>query len=274
MHEHPPRSEPVSSGTVTSADGTTIAFACYGAGQPVILIGGASYDRSTMAGVADALAGDLLAITYDRRGRGASTNHDIEFAGERELEDLDALIDQVGGSAALFGHSSGGVLALEAAMGGMPIERLVVYEPPYMLEGTRPLPSADLFDRLRVLVREDRREEAVALFYTEAVALPPAVIDGMRAAPVWGRLTALAHTLPYDIAVYSDYRLPTGRLATLGIPALAIDGSESFPWIRITAQEVANSIAFARHLTLGGQDHLSVLQRPEALREPLVEFLT
>ena len=134
------------SSRISSADGTTIAFDRYGEGKPLILIGGASYDRSTIVGVAEAIAGDLLAVTYDRRGRGGSTNEDTEFARERELEDLEALLHQVGGSASLFGHSSGGVLALEAAMRGMPIERLVVFEPPYMLEGTRPLPPTDLLN--------------------------------------------------------------------------------------------------------------------------------
>jgi hypothetical protein len=159
-------------------------------------------------------------------------------------------------------------------MRGMPIERLVVYEPPYMVKGTRPLPPADLFDRLRALVREDRRDDAMDVFYNEAIGLPAAVIDGLRAAPVWGRMTGLAHTLPYDVAVYSDYRLPTERLATLGVPTLAIDGSEGFPWIRATTQAVADAIPRANHLTLAGEDHTSVLQRSDALRKPLVDFLT
>jgi pimeloyl-ACP methyl ester carboxylesterase len=262
------------SGTVTSVDGTTIAFECYGGGKPVILVGGASYDRSMLAGVAEVIAaGGGLAITYDRRGRGQSTNSDAEFAAERELEDLQALVDRVGGSVSVFGHSSGGVLALEAVMHGMAIERLAVYEPPYMVEGTRAWPPADLFDRLRALVRDDRRDEAMTAFYTEAVGLPAAVIDRMRSTPVWERWTALAHTLPYDIAVYSDYRVPVDRLTRVEVPTLVIAGSESFPWIRATVQAVSEAIALGRHLILMGEDHLSVLQRPEALRGPLADFV-
>jgi pimeloyl-ACP methyl ester carboxylesterase len=265
----------VSTSTVTSTDGTRIAFDCRGEGSTVILIGGASYDRSMLAAVAGVIAGDLSAVTYDRRGRGASTDEDTEFAPDRELEDLGVLINRVGGSASLFGHSSGGVLALEAAMRGMPIERLVVYEPPYMVEGTRPLPATDLFDRLCALVRADRRDEAVGLFYTEAVGLSAETIDGMRRTPLWRQLTALAHTLPYDISVYSgNYRLPTDRLATLRIPALAIDGSGSLPWIRATAQAVADAIPLAQHHTVPGEDHTSVLERPEPLGKALLDFLT
>ena len=258
--------------SVTSADGTKIAFDSYGEGGPVILIGGAHNDRSNLTGVAHAIAADRLAVAYDRRGRGASTNEDTEFAVERELEDLGALIEVLSGAAGLFGHSSGGILAIEAAMRGMPIEQLVVYEPPYMVEGTRPLPPAELFPRLCALVREDRRDEVVVAFYTEAVGLRSEVVEEMRAAPVWDRMTALAHTLPYDAAIPGDYRVPSDRLAALSVPTLVIDGSQSPAWMRATAQAMADAIPRAERLTLAGEDH-GVLQRPEALQKPLLDFL-
>lgn len=263
-----------SSTSVTSADRTTIAFDQYGEGSPVIVIGGAYNDRSTVAGVAAAISSaNLAAVTYDRRGRGASTNNDSAFATERELDDLSAMIEALGGSVSVFGHSSGAVLALEAAMRRLPIERLAVYEPSYIVDGTRPLPPDDLDEHLAGLVREGRREDAAVLFLTAAVGLPTATVEGMRAAPVWGRLTALAHTLPYDLAVHHGYRLPTARLAELELPLLALDGSESSPWIRATARAVAHTVPGGRHLTLEGQDH-SVLAHPEALRPALVEFFS
>ncbi len=263
-----------SRGSVSSDDRTTIAFDRYGDGRPVILIGGAYNDRSTVAGLAESIsAGELGAVTYDRRGRGASTNNDSGFEPERELEDLSALIEALGGPVSVFGHSSGAVLALEAAMQGLPIERLAVYEPSYMVAGTRPLPPDDVDKRVAGLVREGRRDDAVVLFSTEAVGLPAEMVEGMRVTPAWGRLTSLAHTLPYDLAVHRGYRLPTERLAELELPLLTLDGSESFPWIRATARAVAQAVAGARHLTLEGQDH-SVLQRPEALRPALVEFFS
>lgn len=262
------------SGSIRSADRTTIAFDRYGDGRPVIVIGGAYNDRSTVAGVAEAISsGNLGAVTYDRRGRGASTNNDSEFEPERELEDLAALIEALGGSVSVFGHSSGAVLALEAAMHRLPVDRLAVYEPSYMVDGTRVLPPDDLVERLSALVRDGPRNDAVVLFSTEAVGLPIDMVEGMRAAPVWGGLTALAHTLPYDLAAHHGYRLPTGRLAELELALLALDGSESFSWIRATARAVASVVPGARHLTLEGQDH-SVLQHPEALRPALVEFFS
>jgi pimeloyl-ACP methyl ester carboxylesterase len=260
--------------SVVSADGTTIAYDRYGEGRPVVLIGGAYNDRSTVAGVAAAITtGSLAGVTYDRRGRGASTNEDSEFSPQRELEDLAAVIDAVGGSAAVFGHSSGGVLALEAAIRGLPIDRLAVYEPSFMVPGTRPLPPEDLFDRLRALVRADRRDDAVALFSTEAVGLPAAMVDGMRKAPVWGWLTGLAHTLPYDVAVHPGYALPTERLSALARPLLAIDGSESPAWARATTAGLADAVPGAVYLTLQGEDH-SVLHHPDGLRLPLVDFFS
>ncbi len=90
---------PPITGSVSSVDRTAIAFDRYGDGRPVILIGGAYNDRSTVAGVAAAMSsGELAPVTYDRRGRGASTNNDAEFRIERELEDLSAIIETLGGS--------------------------------------------------------------------------------------------------------------------------------------------------------------------------------
>ena len=111
-----------------------------------------------------------------------------------------------------------------------------------MVDGTRLLPPDDLDERMCAMVREGRRDDAVVLFSTEAVGLPTAIVEGMRASPGWGWLTALAHTLPYDLAVHHGYRLPTERLAELELPLLALDGSESFPWIRATAQAMARAI--------------------------------
>ncbi|MGW5364796.1 alpha/beta fold hydrolase [Actinopolymorpha pittospori] len=144
--------------TVTSSDGTTIAFERYGEGPPVILIGGACNDRSTVAGLAASLASDVTAIAYDRRGRGGSGDNGSDYSVTREVDDIAALIERVGGSASLFGHSSGAILAIEATLRGLPVNALAAYEPPYVVDGTRPHPGADLGDRLRVLIEQERRD--------------------------------------------------------------------------------------------------------------------
>lgn len=262
--------EPIT-GDLTSSDGTRIAYHRYGEGPPVIIIGGAQHNATTVAAVAAAIANDIPAVTYDRRARGASTNEDRDFRSERELEDLAAVLDAVGGVAGVFGHSSGAVLALEATMAGLPIPRLAVYEPPYIVEGTRPLPPGDVYERIRGLAQAGRREETVVAFFSEAVGLPDSVVDGLRSGPAWGHLMEFADALPYDVAVHRDFRVPLDRLTRLELPVLVVDGSASFPWIRETARAVAAAIPGAKRLTLDGVDH-SVFAHPEAIRQPLVDF--
>jgi pimeloyl-ACP methyl ester carboxylesterase len=256
----------------SSADGTRIAVERRGDGPPLILIGGAFNDRSTVAALAIMLAPDVTAVTYDRRGRGDSGDGD-DYTLEREIEDLAAVIGHAGGSASLFGHSSGGALALEAAQRGLAVEKLAVYEPSYVIEGSRPRPGADIGDRLLALLGKGRRDEATVLFLRESVGVPAEMVEGMRNSPTWGWLTALAHTLPYDVAVCGPgCVLPADRLATITAPTLAIAGDQSPDWLRTATRAVADAIPGARHVTLEGQDH-GVLNQPEALRPLLRDFL-
>jgi pimeloyl-ACP methyl ester carboxylesterase len=271
--------------TVASADGTPIAIEWTGLETPVILIGGAFNDRSTVAALAGTLAPYATAVTYDRRGRGDSgggsdtTGSSATAGGQssgivaREIEDLAAVIGHVGGTASVFGHSSGAVLALEAARRGVSISTLAVYEPSYIPEGSRLRPAADLFGRITALTGQGRSDEAAALFLAEAVGVPAGMIDGMRASDMWGWFTGLAHTLPADVAVCGPGAvLPADRLAAVRVPTLAIDGGESWDWIREATRAVAGAIPGARYLTLEGQDH-GVLNQPEALRLVLAGFL-
>jgi len=259
--------------SVTSADGTRIALERVGDGAPVILIGGAYNDRSTVAALAAVLAPDFTAITYDRRGRGGSGNNDRGFDVNREFDDLAAVIEAAGGTASVFGHSSGGVLAIGAALRGLPIGRLAVYEPSYIPASARTKPGSDLYQRLVRLIGQDRRDDAVTLFQTEAVGLPAAMVEGMRSSDFWAWFTGLAHTLPYDVALHGDYEPPAGRLATLQVPTVAVDGSQSPEWVHMATRAVADAIPGARYITLDGQDH-GVLHHPEALRPVLSGFLT
>ncbi|MDR0345943.1 MAG: alpha/beta hydrolase [Nocardiopsaceae bacterium] len=257
--------------TVRSADGTTLAVGRAGQGPPVILAGGAFNDRSTVAGLAAVLCADFTAVTYDRRGRGASG--DIgSYAVEREVEDLAAVISYAGGPAGVFGHSSGAVLALEAAARGLDITKVAAYEPTYVIEGTRPRPGDDLADRLRVLLDDGDRDGAVALFQAEVVCLPGQIIDGMRGSPMWGWFTGLAHTLPCDVILCGPgMRLPTGRLAGITAPVLAVGGGASPPWLPAAARAVADTVPGGRYVTLDGQDH-GVLQQPDALHPLLTSY--
>ncbi|MPZ54349.1 MAG: alpha/beta fold hydrolase, partial [Acidimicrobiia bacterium] len=147
--------------TVRSADGTTIAYDQVGSGPSVIAIGGAFNVRQSHAGLADVLAPNFTVYTYDRRGRGDSTDTE-PYAVEREIEDLAALIDGAGGSAYVYGHSSGACLALEAASRGLPIPKLVVYEPPYATDEESE--SGDLSKDIQEAIDAGRPDQAAELF--------------------------------------------------------------------------------------------------------------
>jgi pimeloyl-ACP methyl ester carboxylesterase len=257
--------------TVTSVDGTRIAFDETGRGPAVIVVGGAFNDRTTVAGIARVLSTDFTAIAYDRRGRGGSGDT-APYAVEREIEDIAALIEHVGGSASLFGHSSGAILALDAAI-ELTIDKLVVYEPPFVLPGARPTVGADLADRVQALVDAGRLDDAAILFLTEGVNVPAEQVEAMRGSDAWGWFTGLAHTLPYDLTICGPGNLlPADRLAKITTPTLAIGGGTSPEWLPAAARQVAEIIPGARYLTLEGHDHGAVLQQPDAVGPILREF--
>ncbi|MEV7097063.1 alpha/beta hydrolase [Amycolatopsis sp. NPDC051045] len=253
---------------VTSADGTSIHFEQRGDGPPVILVGGAFNDRTTVAGLADVLAEDFTTIAYDRRGRGDSGDS-AEYAIEREIEDIAALIAHVGGTASVFGHSSGAVLALEAAAVGLAIDKVVAYEPPY---ATDEHPRADVLDEVRSQLAAGDRDGAVATFL-QVAGTPAEMIEGMKQAPVWGWFTALAPTLPYDLTICGPgARIRAEHLARVSVPTLVIGGGASDEALQSGARAAAAAVPGARHETLAGQDH-GVLQFPETLKPLLTGFL-
>ncbi len=239
--------------TVRSADGTTIAFDRFGDGPPLILVVGAFCDRSTPRALAELLHGDFAVFTYDRRGRGASGDTP-PYSVEREIEDLDAVISETGAAPFVFGHSSGAVLALEAAARGLPMSKLVVYEPPYIVDDTRARPD-ELGERVSALIASGHRSVAMKLFLTEGPEVPPGAIAAMEASPGWSHMEAMAHTLPYDLAICGDQFIPRGRLANIQVPTLALSGGESPDWARNAVDAVAAAIPRAQHASLDGQTH-------------------
>jgi pimeloyl-ACP methyl ester carboxylesterase len=240
--------------TVTSADATTIAFDQFGAGAPIIMAAGAFNDRSTTEPLARALAPQLLAVNYDRRGRGDSADAP-RYAVEREIEDIDALIAEVGGSAAVFGYSSGATLALSAAAAGLPITRLALYEPPFEIGDSRPRPRAGLDAELAQLIAAGRRGDAVELFQTEVIGMPAEVVAQLRQAPFRPGMEAIAHTLVYDATIVGDLSLPTELIASITTPTLVIDGDQSPSVIREAARAVADTLPNGQLHSLAGRDH-------------------
>jgi pimeloyl-ACP methyl ester carboxylesterase len=254
--------------TVTSRDGTTIAFDRLGDGAPIILVGGASADRSANASLAALLTEHFTVFNYDRRGRGDSGDT-APYAVEREVEDTEALIDEAGGSAFVCGSSSGAALALEAAASGLAIAKLALWEPPFIVDESRPRPPDDTATRVTELVSAGRRGDAVEFFMTKVVGLPAEFVAEARNAPRWQAQKALAHTLAYDDMILGDYSLPTERVASVTAPTLVMAGGASFSFMRETARALADIIPEGQHRILEGQEHNVA---PEALAPVLVEF--
>jgi pimeloyl-ACP methyl ester carboxylesterase len=257
---------------IISNDGTEIAYDQRGQGQALILVDGALCSRAfgPMAHLAELLAPHFTVYNYDRRGRGDSgDNH--PYALTREIEDLNALIDEAGGSAFVFGTSSGACLALEAASQlGDKIEKLAMYEPPYNSEEPFQQAWKEYRRDLNELLAADRRGDAAALFM-KSVGTPDEQIDGMRQAPVWQMFEAVAPTLAYDAAALGEDRsIPIERAARVRVPTLVMNGT-AIPFMLKTAQTLAESIPQAEHRTLEGQTHDVNL---EVLAPVLVEFFS
>jgi pimeloyl-ACP methyl ester carboxylesterase len=254
---------------VTSADGTTIAFDRYGGGPPVIMAVAAFNTRSATEPLAMALAPHFTVLSYDRRGRGDSGDT-APYAVEREIDDLGALITAAGGSAAVFGYSSGAILVLKAAASGLPISKLVMYEPPFRTDDSHPGLPAGFAARLAELASSGRRGDAVELYQTQAVGIPEDVVAQLRDAPFRPGLEAIAHTLAYDAAIIGDLSLPAELAARVSIPALVICGENSPPFLRNAARAAAAALPGGRLATLPGQTHDI---NPQATAPVMAEFL-
>ena len=264
--------------TVTSRDGTRIAYDQRGSGPPLVLVDGAMCSRKfgPSASLAPLLAPHFTVFWYDRRGRGDSGDTP-PYAVEREVEDLAAVAEVAGGSPFLYGSSSGAALAIRAAASGVRARKLVLHEPPYAMD-----PSASpLLDsyrgRIGELLAADRRGDAVALFM-KVVGVPSFGIFVMRLLPnVWPKLKRVAHTLPYDFAQLGDTPgrpLPRELVAVMGAvraPSLLVLGGKSPPWMGRAVEAVASAIPGAKQRTVPGQNHAIAAK---AIAPVLVEFLT
>ncbi|GAA0912814.1 alpha/beta hydrolase [Nonomuraea longicatena] len=263
--------------TVVSRDGTEIAFDLLGTGPALILVSSALSDRSDAAKLATLLSEHFTVVNYDRRGRGASCDA-AEYAVEREIEDIAALIDHVGGTASLFGSSSGAVLALRAAASGLKVDRLALYEPPFAVNDDGFGPPRDYPQHVRTLLAADRRGEAVKYFMTRTQGIPGVMVGMMRLMPgIWSNLKGLAHTLPYDAAVMGDTQQgrPLGARpwAAAAMKTLVVTGGKSPAGFQDAADAVVGILPDAGRRTLPGLNHGAVVTAPKKLAAALVEFL-
>lgn len=259
--------------TTVSADGTKIAYTRAGSGPALVLVDGAMCSRGSSPndGLAKELAAHFTVYTYDRRGRGESTDTG-PYAVEREVEDIAALVKEAGGETFLFGISSGAALALEAAR-SLPVTKLALYEPPFVVDGTRPPVPADYPARLDSALNEGKRGKAVKMFMTEGVGLSGAMVAMMRIMPFWAKLKRVAHTIPYDTAFVVEHQsgkpLSAQAWSEVQVPALAVDGGRSPAWMRNGVASLAKVLPSAEYRTLPGQTHIV---KAAALAPVLTDF--
>lgn len=258
---------------ILSKDGTTIAVDRIGSGPALVFVDGAMCYRTSGPSrpMAEPLAGHFTVFTYDRRGRGDSTDA-AHYDVQREVEDLEAVIEDAGGRAVVFGVSSGAALALEAASRGVAIQKLALYEAPFIVDASRPPLPDDFVSRLDAAIASGKNGEAVKMFM-KVVGVPAIFIMLMRVMPVWSKLTAIAHTLRYDFAVVSPFQkgqpLPATRWNGATMPTLVMDGGKSPAWMRNAMRTLAGVLPNASYRTIEGQTHMV---KPKALAPPLIEF--
>lgn len=259
--------------TLTSADGTEIAYETFGQGPPLIAVCGATCDRALMRSTAQALGEHFTTFNYDRRGRGDSGDT-LPYAIDREVEDLAVLIERAGHSACLYGHSSGAALVLHAVAAGLPVERFVVHDPPYAPEDDSSQDDARRYGQeIRDLLAEGKRAEAIETFFG-LTGMPNEMIAGMRNAPMWAGLLALAPTLAYDSALMGDLEygasVPEDLAARAAQRGLVLVGSESPPFMMDVGRRLANLLPDGHLCVLEGHGHVAP---PEILAPVVADFL-
>ena len=243
--------------TVVSKDGTTIAYDRRGDGPALVLVDGALCGRAQgpMPELAEELASRFTVYNYDRRGRGESGDAD-SYAVDREIEDLAAVIEAAGGSAYVYGSSSGAALALRAAAAGVAIEKLVAFEPPFVVDDSRkPVPATWVED-----LESRGPADAVKYFMTKVIGLPGPCVAMMRLMPAWKHLKAMAPTLPYDARVVganvAGRPLDAAQWAGIESPVLTVYGGKSPAWMKTSVRAVADAVPGADCHEVPGQTHL------------------
>lgn len=262
--------------TLTSADGTTIAYEQTGSGPAIIIVSNVAEDHTSVAGLVTALAKDFTVISFDRRGRGASGDP-RPYDPAREIDDISALIDVLGGSAALTSGSGGCGLALDAASAlGDKVSGLYLYEPPFIVDGSRPPVPADSVEHLEALVAAGKRSEASEYFMTEVVGVPTEYLPMMKEDPSWAEMAAYAHTYAYELRIWRGLQdgtpLPTDRWTIDAPIAVAVAGNgEAF--MRTGAEALAAILPNVTVLTLADHDHGAFWAAPEPVAEQARTFL-
>ncbi|KYD02701.1 hypothetical protein B4102_0296 [Heyndrickxia sporothermodurans] len=261
--------------SLISKDGTKIAYKKQGTGPSLILVASAAADHKDAEQLAEQLANHFTVYNYDRRGRDQSTDSS-NYAVEREVEDIEALINEAGGNSFLFGSSSGAVLALEAAnLLKDKVTKLFMYEPPFIIDESRPRVPANYVQQLNNLISEGKRNEAVEYYMREALGIPAEYLEYMKADPSWKSMEEMAHTLVYDGMIMGETQsgksLPVDRWEVT-VPTCVMVGENSEPYFHEAAKSLVGLLHQAKYQLLSGQDHSAVMMAPDVLANEMANF--
>ena len=258
--------------TIISRDGTPIAFERRGAGRALVLVHGTVADHTHWRGLLPELARGFTVCALDRRGRGRSGDappYDLR----RELEDVAAVAEAAGGAVDLLGHSFGAICALEAARQVKGLRRLVLYEPPILLDDAVRAQALEAAAVMEERIRKGRREEALLLFLSEHARMTMPEIERMCSRPGWGARLAMAHTVPRELAGVGSWRLEPDRFASLRVPTLLLLGGDSPPFYREAVLALQSALPEATLAVLPGQRHAAVSAAPALFLREVVRFL-
>lgn len=257
--------------TVTSRDGTPIAYERTGSGPPLVLVHGTTASHTRWAPVLPALSAEFTVYAIDRRGRGESGDADC-YSIEREFEDIAAVVDSLDEPANVLGHSFGAICALEAAFLSGNMRKLVLYEPP-IGEPNTVVDHDAVSAKLQDLLAAGDREGVVTTFMHEVVSMPDHEFERYRKLPAWPARVAAAHTLPREDLAQKQYRLDEKRCNDITVPTLLLTGGDSPTFFKDAAQRIAAATPNCRIVVLPGQQHIAIDTAPDLFVDKVLAFL-
>jgi pimeloyl-ACP methyl ester carboxylesterase len=262
----------VSKQSVTSKDGTPIAYWQSGQGPPLVLVHGTAADHGRWVPVLPAFEQHFTVCAVDRRGRGGSADPEDYYGIEREFEDISAVVDSLGEPTILLGHSYGALCALEAPLLTTNVPKLVLYEPGIEVAGEEIYPQ-EVIERLEALLEVGDREGVVVTFMREVAGLLTETVEHMRSQPAWQVLVAAAHTIPRELRAGKAYSFDPGRFRDLGVPTLLLSGGESPAALRKAAEAVEETLSDSRIVVMAGQGHAAMDTGTDLFQTEVLRFV-
>lgn len=257
--------------TVTSADGTSIAYERTWSGPPLVLVHGTTADHTRWEPIRPALAEHVTVYAIDRRGRGESGDA-VEYELEREFEDVAAVVDSIDEPVILLGHSYGALCALEASLRTDNLRGLILYEPPIPV-GDHRLYGGDDLGKMKALLEEGEDEQALVFFLAEIADVPAAEIDALRSAPNWPARVEAAHTAYRETQAPASYVFDPARFERMTTPTLLLSGGESAHWFRDAIDAIDDALPNTRIAVLDGHGHVAMNTAPELFVETVLSFV-